>query len=77
MTKQKPANKVASKRATVNAREGITLPLEMRRALELETLAWKQQHNALEVKARWTFTTQQARVKLKRLYPELKVKPST
>ena len=45
--------------------------------VELETLAWKQQRNALQVKARWTFTTQQARVKLKRLYPEPKVKPST
>ena len=45
--------------------------------VELETLAWKGQRNALVVKARWTFTTQQARVKLKRLYPEPKVKPST
>jgi len=31
-----PAEKVISKRVTVNARGGITLPLEMRRALELE-----------------------------------------
>jgi len=45
--------------------------------VELETLAWKQQRNALQVKARRTFTTQQARVKLKRPHPEPKAQTVT
>jgi nitroreductase len=38
-------------------------------ALERETHAWVHQRNQLQVGADWQFTTQDARVKLKRLYP--------
>lgn len=37
--------------------------------LERETHAWFHQRNQLQVGADWQFTTQDARVKLKRLYP--------
>ena len=36
-----------------------------------ETRAWQDQRNRLEVRAEWRFTTQDARIKLKSLYPSL------
>ena len=39
--------------------------------LQSEVAAWKQQRNAEEVVINWRFTTADARVKLKRLYPVL------
>ena len=36
-----------------------------------ETRAWQDQRNRLEVGAEWRFTTQDARIKLKSLYPSL------
>lgn len=38
-------------------------------ALERETHTWVHQRNQLQVGADWQFTTQDARIKLKRLYP--------
>ena len=42
-----------------------------------EVAAWEQERNAAQVTIEWQFTTADARVKLKRLYPELKVISST
>ncbi|GHO71433.1 hypothetical protein KSC_103250 [Ktedonobacter sp. SOSP1-52] len=39
--------------------------------LRLEVAAWEAERNAQQVKANWRFTTQDARIKLKRLYPVL------
>ncbi|MDD5729019.1 MAG: IS630 family transposase, partial [Victivallales bacterium] len=36
-----------------------------------ETAAWLQRRNNLEAKINWQFTADDARVKLKRLYPTL------
>ncbi|GHO63379.1 hypothetical protein KSC_022710 [Ktedonobacter sp. SOSP1-52] len=33
--------------------------------------AWEAERNAQQVKVNWRFTTQDARIKLKRLYPVL------
>lgn len=43
-----------------------------RETLEREVNAWQTQRNATESKIDWQFTTDQARTKLKRLYPVIK-----
>jgi hypothetical protein len=40
--------------------------------LECEALAWQEARNAAEAKINWQFTTEDARIKLRRLYPTLK-----
>ena len=39
--------------------------------LKHEVAAWQQKRNHKEIKVNWHFTTQDARIKLKRLYPSL------
>jgi hypothetical protein len=39
--------------------------------LQQEVAAWEAERNAQQVKVQWRFTTQDARFKLKRLYPVL------
>ncbi len=41
-------------------------------SLEREALGWQDERNAAEAKIRWQFTTADARIKLRRLYPTLK-----
>ena len=38
-----------------------------------EVTAWETQRNTAEAKIDWQFTTDQARTKLKRLYPSIQV----
>lgn len=45
--------------------------------LAREAAAWEKQRNALQVKIDWQFTTTDARIKLRRLYPVLKEQPGT
>ena len=40
-------------------------------ALERHVAAWEQRRNAAEVKANWQFTTADARIKLRKLYPTM------
>jgi hypothetical protein len=42
-----------------------------RATLEAEVTAWLQRRNANHAKANWRFTTADARIKLKSLYPSL------
>jgi len=47
-----------------------------RRIADIETMraevkAWKSARNGIDAKVNWQFTTDDARVKLKRLYPTL------
>ncbi len=42
-------------------------------ALRREVATWQQLRNAAEVKANWQFTTADARVKLKKLYPTIEL----
>ena len=42
-------------------------------ALRREVEAWQRQRNAAVVKVDWQFTTADARVKLKKLYPTLQL----
>lgn len=39
--------------------------------LKREVAAWQQQRNTSEIKVNWRFTTQDARIKLKHLYPSI------
>jgi transposase len=39
--------------------------------LEKEVLAWQDKRNAKEIKADWQFTTECARIKLRKLYPSI------
>ena len=39
--------------------------------LTTEVAAWEEKRNQAEVKVDWQFTTADARIKLKRLYPTL------
>lgn len=39
--------------------------------LKQEVAAWQDKRNQKEIKVNWHFTTQDARIKLKRLYPSL------
>jgi hypothetical protein len=40
--------------------------------LETEAMSWAEKRNAKEAKVDWRFTTADARIKLKRLYPSIK-----
>lgn len=46
-------------------------------ALRREVLAWETKRNATQVAVSWHFTLADARIKLKRLYPVVKVQKST
>jgi len=41
--------------------------------LEKEVMAWEHKRNAKEAKVNWRFTTEDARIKLKKLYPSIEV----
>jgi transposase len=43
--------------------------IESREQLAAETAAWEQQHNAARARIKWMFTTQKARAKMARAYP--------
>lgn len=45
--------------------------------VEREAIAWQNQRNQRQVDVDWRFTTEDARIKLKRLYPVVKVQEST
>ena len=45
--------------------------------LKRDVAAWEHERNAAQVTITWQFTTAEARIKLKHLYPELKVISST
>jgi len=45
--------------------------------VDLKTVSWASQRNAAQVGIDWRFTNQDARIKLKRLYPVVNVQKST
>jgi anti-sigma factor RsiW len=56
---------------SVLARQCLDRRLPDRETLAREVAAWEAQRNAAVVKVDWQFTTADARIKLKRLYPTL------
>jgi transposase len=60
---------VAEMELSVLARQCVDRRIADREALRREVAAWEEKRNAAVVKVDWQFTTADARVKLKRLYP--------
>jgi hypothetical protein len=58
---------------SVLARQCLDERTEDKPALVRATTAWEARRNAAKAGARWRFTTDDARVKLKRLYPSIQV----
>lgn len=55
----------------VLSRQCLDRRLPDKTTLRVEVAAWQQRRNAAEAKVDWRFTTADARIKLKRLYPTL------
>ena len=55
----------------VLARQCLNRRIPDKATLTAEVAAWEQRRNAAEAKVDWRFTTADARIKLKRLYPTL------
>ena len=51
------------------ARQALSCRIPNREAMERRTMAWQERRNAAEATVDWQFTTNEARIKLKRLYP--------
>ena len=56
---------------SVLARQCLKERMESQERLEAEVTAWQARRNTARVKVDWQFTTREARVKLKRLYPQI------
>ncbi len=56
---------------SVLARQCLARRIESREELEREVAAWEEERNERGVEIRWHFTTAEARIKLRRLYPVL------
>ena len=52
-------------------RQGLDRRIDNADALNREVAAWVTERNAAEAKADWRFTTEDARIKLKMLYPSI------
>ncbi len=63
---------VAECELSVLARQCLDQRLPTKEALVQEVAAWEERRNRLGVKVQWQFTTADARIKLKRLYPIIK-----
>jgi transposase len=57
----------------VMARQCLDRRIPDAEALKREVVAWQQRRNAAAVKADWQFTTTDARVRLKKLYPTIEL----
>jgi hypothetical protein len=56
---------------SVLARQCLDRRIETREELEKEVTAWEEERNGRMVEVRWQFTTADARIKLRRLYPSI------
>lgn len=63
---------VAECELSILARQCLNRRIPDKTTLEREVAAWQDQRNAQQVTIDWQFTTPDARIKLKRLYPVLK-----
>jgi hypothetical protein len=62
---------VAEIELSVLARQCLDRRIETREELEREVAAWEEERNERGVEVRWQFTTADARIKLRRLYPAI------
>jgi transposase len=68
---------VAECELSVLSRQCLNRRIAEAARLEQEVRVWERERNQANVRVNWQFTTEQARIKLKHLYPELKVTSST
>jgi hypothetical protein len=68
---------IAECELSVLARQCLDRRIPDKATLEREAAAWETRRNAARVTVDWHFTTVDARIKLKRLYPVLKVQKLT
>jgi len=59
------------------ARQCLSRRIGTQEELEREVLAWQQRRNEESITVNWRFTTADARIKLKRLYPSLEPRKRT
>jgi transposase len=64
---------VAELELSVLARQCLDRRIPDRQTLECEVAAWQMERNTLGGTVEWRFTTDDARIKLKRLYPSIEV----
>ena len=64
---------IEPRRRTI-ARQCLSRRIGSQEELEREVQAWQQSRNAEAITVNWRFTTADARIKLKRLYPSLEKK---
>jgi hypothetical protein len=57
---------------SVMARQCLSDRMDNIAHLQSELMAWAEKRNAKQAKVEWRFTTSDARIKLKRLYPSIK-----
>jgi len=62
---------VAELELSVLSRQCLNRRIPNLNKLEQETQAWQQERNNTQSKVNWQFTTQDARIKLRKLYPTL------
>jgi len=63
---------IAEIELSVLHRQCLSRRIEDAPTLAREVAAWQEERNAAQAKVHWQFTTADARVKLRRLYPQLK-----
>ena len=62
---------------SVLARQCLKRRIPDRRTLAHEVAAWEQSRNGAQAKIVWQFTAEDARIKLRRLYPVVKEQRAT
>jgi len=68
---------IAECELSVLGRQCLARRIEDQMLLDGEVTAWEEERNGREVRVDWQFTTSEARIKLKRLYPMLAPAKST
>ncbi|EAY31118.1 transposase [Microscilla marina] len=62
---------IAEIELSILTRQGLAKRVESKEALKEQATQWYQQRNKQASKVEWQFTTKEARIKLKRLYPKM------
>ena len=62
---------MAETELSVRGRQCLDRRIAHQRLLKREGAAWERNRNRAQVRVDWQFTTAAARIKLKRLYPQL------
>jgi hypothetical protein len=56
---------------SVMARQALSRRIPNRETMKQRTTAWQKQRNAADATVDWQFKTEEARVKLRQLYPKI------